>query len=180
MTPWRKSAQRLRVPVGTLVGIIFLLLMHPSGRSLWIGGIIATGGALWRLWAAGHIDKGRVLTQSGPYALTRNPLYLGSFFMALGVLMAGQGYWLLPGFGIFFLGFYYPVMRAEEQELLQGHGSQVLGYARRVPLFFPGLPKKSLPSSRFTWNRVVKNREHRTILGFLLTQIVLILLTIYN
>ena len=72
----------MRVPAGTVLGVIFLLLMHPSFRSLWLGGVITLAGALLRLWAAGHIIKGRVLTRSGPYAYSRNPLYLGSFFMA--------------------------------------------------------------------------------------------------
>ena len=114
---WGRVAQKLRVPAGTLLGVVFLVLMHPSRRSLWIGGVIAGAGAVLRIWAAGHIEKGNVLAQGGPYALTRNPLYLGSFFMAVGILIAGQGYWLLVPFGIFFLSFYYPVMRAEEQEL---------------------------------------------------------------
>ena len=70
--------------------------MHPSFRSLRLGGIITLAGMLLRLWAAGHIIKGRVLTRSGPYAFHRNPLYLGSFFMALGIIVGGQGYWLLP------------------------------------------------------------------------------------
>src|SRR5512136_25850 len=115
---WGRLAQRFRVPVGTALGVVFLLLMHPSRRSLWLGGAIAVTGVSLRLWAAGHIDKGRSLTQGGPYALTRNPLYLGSFLMALGILLAGQGYWLLLPFGAFFLIVYYPVMKAEEQELL--------------------------------------------------------------
>ena len=83
MPSWKKFAQRTRVPFGTVLGILFLLsmhpsvrLMHPSRQSLWIGGAIALCGALLRIWAAGHIEKGRVLTQGGPYAFTRNPLYL--------------------------------------------------------------------------------------------------------
>ena len=110
MSSWGSIAQRIRVPAGTLLGVIFLLLMHPSRRSLLYGGIVALLGALVRLWAAGHIDKGRALATEGPYALTRNPLYLGSFFMALGVILAGQAYWLLLPFGVFYVLVYYPVM----------------------------------------------------------------------
>ena len=99
MEKWGLRAQKLRVPLGTVLGIFFLILMHPSIRSLWIGGFIALIGATIRLWAAGHIDKGKVLAQGGPYAFTRNPLYLGSFFMALGILLGGQGYLLLLPFG---------------------------------------------------------------------------------
>ena len=175
MDSWGKMAQRLRVPVGTLLGIIFLLLMHPSMRSLWIGGIVTLMGASMRVWAAGHIDKGRILAQCGPYAVTRNPLYLGSFLMALGILLAGQGYWLLFPFGLFFIGFYYPVMKAEEQELLQGHGEAFLAYSRAVPLFFPTFRHADGDSSSFLWSRVLKNREHRTLMGLMLAEAILVL-----
>ena len=163
------------MPAGTLLGVIFLYLMHPSRRSLLIGGVIAGSGALLRVWAAGHIEKGRALTQGGPYALTRNPLYLGSFIMALGVLIAGQSYWLLVPFAIFFLGFYYPVMRREERDLHQGYGPEFLEYARRVPMFIPRLDFSSARSSTFLWSRVVRNREHRNLMGLLLVEIILIL-----
>jgi protein-S-isoprenylcysteine O-methyltransferase Ste14 len=143
-----------------------------------IGGVIAFAGALVRVWAAGHIEKGRVLTQGGPYAFTRNPLYLGSFFMALGIIIAGQGYWLLLGFGAFFALFYYPVMKAEEQELLQSHGDEFVRYAARVPRFFPGIPRESRPSSRFLWSRVLKNREHHTMTGLALAVALLIILNL--
>ncbi len=147
-------------------------------RSLWIGLAVAMAGALFRIWASGHIDKGKVLAQGGPYALTRNPLYLGSFVMALGVLVAGQGYWLLVPFGLFFVGVYYPVMRAEEQELLDGHGETFVAYARRVPFFVPSFRNVVGGSSTFLWSRVIKNREHHTFGGLLLTEAFLVVLRI--
>ena len=174
MHSWKKLAQKTRVPFGTVLGFAFLFLMHPSARSLWIGGAVASMGALLRLWAAGHIEKGKVLTQGGPYAWTRNPLYLGSFFMALGIILAGQSYWLLLAFGVFFVSFYYPVMKAEEQELLNGYGDAYLDYASRVPLFFPGFPREGPNSSRFLWSRAFRNREHRTVAGFVLALALLV------
>jgi protein-S-isoprenylcysteine O-methyltransferase Ste14 len=180
--PWRKRAQKMRVPAGTFLGIVFLLLMHPSIRSLWIGGGIAAAGALFRLWAAGHIEKGRVLTCGGPYALTRNPLYFGSFVMALGIIVAGQGYWiwLLLAFIIFYISFYFPVMKAEEQELLQGYGNVFIEYSRKVPLFFPSFRRPDFAPSKFMWSRVIRNREHRTFAGFLATEAILILKNIIH
>jgi len=174
MTSWNKLAQKTRVPAGTVLGIFFLLLMHPSVRSLWIGGAIALVGAIVRLWAAGHIEKGKTLTQGGPYAYTRNPLYFGSFFMALGIILAGQGYWLLLAFAVFFIVFYVPVMRAEEHELLRGYGERFLEYSERVPLFFPVFRKTRHRSSTFLWSRVIQNREHRTLTGLLIAEGVLI------
>jgi protein-S-isoprenylcysteine O-methyltransferase Ste14 len=175
---WKKFAQKTRVPVGTVLGMIFLLLMHPSIRSLWIGGAISLVGACLRIWAAGHIEKGRVLTQGGPYAITRNPLYLGSFIMALGIILAGQGYWLLLPFAAFFAIFYYPVMKAEEQELLNGYGERFVEYSVTVPLFFPRFRKAGPQDSAFLWARVVRNREHRTVAGLLAAQVLLILLAV--
>jgi protein-S-isoprenylcysteine O-methyltransferase Ste14 len=184
MHSWKKLAQRTRVPVGTVLGIAFLYLLFkrgPSIHSLLAGGVIAVSGALLRLWAAGHIEKGRVLTQSGPYAFTRNPLYLGSFFMALGILIAGRAYWwLLLIFGIFFASFYLPVMRAEEQELLNGYGAKFVEYSRRVPMFLPGFGKAGPDTSTFLWSRVIHNREHRTVAGFLLAMILLIVLKLFR
>ncbi len=146
-------------------------------RSLWIGGTIALAGAFLRLWAAGHIEKGRVLTQGGPYAFTRNPLYLGSFIMALGTIIAGHGYWwLLLALVAFFAVYYYPVMKAEEQELLESHGDKFLEYSKRVPFFFPGFRRPGVGSSTFLWSRVIRNREHHTVAGLILAVALLILL----
>jgi len=169
MESWGKFAQKIRVPAGTLLGFVFLLLMHPSVRSLWIGGTIALAGGLLRLWAAGHIDKGRVLATDGPYAWTRNPLYLGSLLMAVGILVAGQGYWLLIPFGLFFCCLYFPVMKAEERELLQGHGETFVAYSRSVPLFLPKIPH-DFSATGFLWSRVVRNREHRTLAVLILME----------
>jgi protein-S-isoprenylcysteine O-methyltransferase Ste14 len=176
MTSWKKLAQRTRVPAGTVLGVLFILFMHPSVRSLWIGGAIALVGAFLRLWAAGHIEKGKVLTRSGPYAYTRNPLYLGSFVMAFGIIVAGQGYWLLPVFGAFFVIIYFPVMKAEEQELLGGYGEKFIEYSREVPMFFPGFRKADNVASAFLWSRVIRNREHRTFAGLILAETILIVL----
>ena len=174
-TSWGRFAQKIRVPAGTFIGIVFLFLLHPSRRSLWIGGAVTLGGALIRIWAAGHIEKGRVLACCGPYARTRNPLYLGSFLMALGVLLSGQGYWLLLPFVFFFMAVYYPVMKAEEQELLQGHGQAFLDYSQSVPLFFPSFIPNSSTTSGFLWARVIRNREHRNLAGLLIAELFLIL-----
>jgi hypothetical protein len=100
--------------------------------------------------------------------------------MALGIIIAGQGYWLLLPFGIFFAVFYYPVMKAEEQELLNGYGDKFLDYAKRVPLFLPAYPKAGPNPSTFMWSRVIRNREHRTLVGFLLAVALLVALKLFR
>ncbi len=172
---WGRIAQKIRVPAGTLIGIAFLLLMHPSRRSLWLGGAITLSGALLRIWSAGHIDKGKVLACTGPYALTRNPLYLGSFLMAIGILLAGQGYWLILPFILFFAVIYFPVMRAEEEELRSGHGDLFDKYCRAVPLFLPRFSTGYSMGPGFLWSRVLRNREHRNLMGLVVAELFLIL-----
>ncbi len=121
-----------------------------------------------------------MLAQGGPYAFTRNPLYLGSFLMALGIIIAGQAYWLLAPFGLFFALFYYPVMQAEEKELLQSYGEKFIEYSKRVPMFFPSFRKARLSSSTFLWSRVLGNREHHTIAGLILAVTILVLLKYFR
>src|SRR5512136_39849 len=110
MASWETIAQKIRVPIGRL-GIVLLLFMRPTWRSLVLGGIVAGAGASIRLWAAGCIDKGKSLATQGPYAMTRNPLYFGSLILGFGIFIGGQLYWMLLPFGILFLALYYPVMK---------------------------------------------------------------------
>lgn len=79
---------RWRVPLGFFCGGAVLYLAHPTPQALAIGGAVAVAGELIRLWAAGHLDKGREVTQSGPYRFTRHPLYVGSAIVALGAAVA--------------------------------------------------------------------------------------------
>jgi hypothetical protein len=88
--------------------------------------------------------------------------------------VGGQGYWLLAPFLLIFLVFYYPVIRAEELELLQGHGERFQNYARAVPLFIPSWRSAGAGGSNFDWARVVRNREHRTLLGLLFAELILV------
>src|SRR5688572_4885327 len=91
----RKTIERLverlarwRVPLGFFCGVAVLYLALPTSTSLAIGGAIALVGELVRIWAAGHLEKGREVTQSGPYRFTRHPLYAGSAIVAIGAAVA--------------------------------------------------------------------------------------------
>lgn len=174
MASWESIAQKIRVPVSRL-GVVVVPFLHPTWRSLALGGAVAGVGALIRLWAAGHIDKGKALATEGPYAMTRNPLYLGSLIMTLGILIAGRAYWFLLPFGVIYLVLYIPAMKREEQELFQGYGESFLEYARRVPMFFPRLRPVAATSGSFLWSRVKRNREHRHLMVLVLAGIVLVI-----
>ena len=174
MASWETIAQKIRVPIGRL-GVVLLLFMRPTWRSLVLGGIVAGAGASIRLWAAGCIDKGKALATQGPYSMTRNPLYFGSLILGFGIFIGGQLYWMLLPFGIVFLALYYPVMKREEQELYQGYGTDFTAYASRVPRFFPRFPSAAVRSSAFLWSRVKRNREHRHLLVLVLFELFLII-----
>jgi protein-S-isoprenylcysteine O-methyltransferase Ste14 len=161
---------RWRVRLGYPLAAIVLWLARPTPQSILAGAIIGAIGLWIRARAAGHLRKQQVLSVTGPYAYTRNPLYLGSFILIIGVAVAAHS-WLasLILFGYFAL-FYSFVMRREERELYQHHGEAFQEYARTVPLFFPRLtPAKVSAESAgtFSLEQYKKNREYRVTIGFL-------------
>ncbi len=164
--------QRWRVPLGFFCAALFILLARPQPRTLLIGGVIALCGLLIRAWAAGHIRKNDRLATSGPYAHTRNPLYLGSFILGLGFTIAAGRWWLLGCvFVALFLGIYLPVMRVEAQTLAELFGQDYELYARRVPLFLPRLtPYRAGAHAgvQFDASLYMRYREYRAALGLLI------------
>jgi protein-S-isoprenylcysteine O-methyltransferase Ste14 len=160
-------AARGRVPLGFALGIAYLIFCQPSGRLLALGGGVALLGLGLRAYAAGSLDKNSTLAVSGPYAYTRNPLYLGSFLMGVGFSIA-CGSWILGGiFVVYFLLVYSLVMRREEDYLRQRFGEAYARYAARVPLFFPALRAGPAHEKAFRWARYWRNREYEAALGYL-------------
>ncbi len=164
--------QRWRVPLGFVCAALFILLARPQPLTLLIGGVVALCGLLVRAWAAGHIRKNDRLATSGPYAYTRNPLYLGSFILGLGFTIAAGRWWLLGCvFVALFLGIYLPVMRVEAQTLAELFGADYELYARRVPLFLPRLTpyrEGAHTSAQFDASLYMRYREYRAALGLLI------------
>lgn len=166
--------QRWRVPLGFLCGAALLIFARPQAWTLAIGGLVALGGLAVRAWAAGHIRKNAALAVSGPYAYTRNPLYLGSFLLGLGfTIAASSNWWLLALFGTLFatlfLGIYLPVMRVEAATLTELFGESYERYARAVPLFFPRLTayRGAESKTRFDLSLYLRYREYQAALGLI-------------
>lgn len=160
--------QRFRVPLGFLFAAIFLIFARPEPLTLIIGSIIAVVGLLIRAWASGHIRKNQNLAVSGPYAYTRNPLYLGSFIMGLGFTIAAGVWWLAILFALLFLGIYVPVMKAESKELIDIFGEEYVKYSKEVPLFLPritGFRGKNSSPQKFDFELYLRYREYRAALG---------------
>lgn len=164
---------RWRVRAGYPVAVLFWIFARPSYRSIGLGAIIAAFGLIIRGLAAGHLQKDRELATSGPYAVTRNPLYFGSALLAGGFAIAG-GSWADGAMVIaYFAVFYYAVMRNEEEDLRKRFGVAFDEYAARVPLFLPRYSTrpaaesqtKVAASKKFSWALYRRNREYKALIG---------------
>lgn len=171
--------QRLRVPLGFLFAAIFLYFAKPQMWSLAIGGAIAVFGLLIRAWASGHIRKNQTLAISGPYAYTRNPLYLGSFILGVGFTIASGVWWLALLFIALFLGIYLPVMRVESGELLQIFGAEYEKYAKRVPLFLPHWAAHEKSDIKFDFDLYLRYREYQAAIGLIFAWSILLIKAIF-
>ncbi len=169
-------AARWRVPLGFALGIAFLVWSRPRAGLLAMGGVIALVGLLVRGAAAGYLEKDRALATGGPYAYTRNPLYLGSFLIGAGLAVAGRSWPLAAAFLALYIAVYPPVMRREEASLHEHFGEDFERYAAHVPLFFPAPRKRgheAAANMAFRWERYRKNREYEAALGFSLAMLFL-------
>ena len=170
---------RWRVRLGYPLAILVLWASRPIPRSILYGAVLGAVGLLVRARAAGYLHKQQVLTVAGPYAYTRNPLYLGSAILALGVAVAAHSRVAAVILCGYFAIVYGAVMRREERELQQHHGAAFEEYARSVPMFLPRLtPAKLLSASSgsFSFAQYNKNREYRAAIGFLLVLIVFLVI----
>ena len=156
---------RYRVAAGYVAGVLVLVLAEPTGRTLAAGFFLALLGEALRVWASGHIEKTQRLATGGPYAHTRNPLYLGTFLMAIGVAIAAATWWAGLAIAAYLTAFYPSVIREEERFLRRKFGDEYAGWARQVPLVFPRVVPAGPRGSRFSWDRVRANREWRTALA---------------
>jgi protein-S-isoprenylcysteine O-methyltransferase Ste14 len=157
---------RWRVPLGFALGAAYLVSSQPTWVLLAAGGGVAFAGLVVRAWAAGYLAKNQSLATTGPYAYTRNPLYLGSALIGLGFALAGGSWALGPVFLVFFLAVYWPVMRREEDFLRREFGEAYDRYAKDVPLFFPRVGKGLGGGEKFRWERYRRNREYEAAFGY--------------
>jgi len=171
--------QRWRVRLGYLLGIVALVLARPTLRSIIMGGAVGLIGLAIRAYAAGYLHKQEVLTTTGPYARTRNPLYFGSSILAAGAAVAMNSWWVAALLFVYFTLVYSMVMRREELELRRQHGAAFDQYSASVPLFFPRLFASAHPSpasSAFSAKQYAKNHEYQAMIGFVLLLIALLLI----
>jgi protein-S-isoprenylcysteine O-methyltransferase Ste14 len=169
-------ASRWRVPLGFPLAVCYLVFSRPTVRLLIAGGAVAAVGLLIRALAAGHLVKNQSLAMSGPYAYTRNPLYLGSALMGAGFALAGGNWILALGCVLLFAAIYWPVIRREEEYLRREFGEVYDRYAQLVPLFLPRF-RSGAGGDKFQWKQYRKNHEHEAFLGYLALMIFLVFKT---
>jgi len=153
--PWRVLA-RLRVPLGFAAGILVLWLAEPTGPLLAAGSVVAALGECIRVWAAGHLEKSREVTRSGPYRWTRHPLYVGSALMGLGVAIASNSVIAAAATGLYAAVTFSAAIRTEEAFLRQKFGTEYDDYCRGAG---------SAVERRFSLRRAWRNREYRAVVG---------------
>jgi protein-S-isoprenylcysteine O-methyltransferase Ste14 len=170
---------RWRVRLGYPLAIAVLCFSRPTPRSILLGALVGAVGLGIRAHAAGHLHKQEVLTVTGPYAHTRNPLYLGSAILAFGAGIATHDWISGLILLLYFSVFYSIVMQREAAELHLRHGAAFEEYARAVPLFIPRVTAAKLSSDSagsFSFAQYKKNHEWQASVGFLILLVVLFLL----
>jgi protein-S-isoprenylcysteine O-methyltransferase Ste14 len=165
-TTWQKIARRIRVPMGFLFAAVFLWLARPTWHSMLASLILVVPGVWLRAYAAGYVRKNAELTQTGPYAYTRNPLYLGSIMIAFGFAVAAWRWEILVALAILFTIIYLPTIRSEEQYLRE-HFAGFDDYARKVPRLLPRLTPAptDVPPGQFSSERYLHHREYNACMG---------------
>jgi protein-S-isoprenylcysteine O-methyltransferase Ste14 len=153
-----KWLARRRVAIGFVAGAVALWLAQPTPYSLAIGALVATFGEAVRIWAAGHLEKGREVTTSGPYRLTRHPLYAGSTFVGLGLAIAAAS-WMVGTLIVAYLAITLTAAIASEE----AHLTQKFGEA--YPAYRQG--RAEAAARRFSLERALRNREYRAVIGVL-------------
>lgn len=182
---WQKVARRIRVPLGFLTAALYLYeLWRHAPRPLAIGlSLLLVVPGLWlRGYAAGYVKKNRELTQTGPYAYTRNPLYLGSILIAAGFAVALLSWSIAALLAAMFVLIYVPVIASEER-FLRSNFADFDSYCRRVPRMIPrltaGLPAGSqteVSSGKFSFGLYLRHREYNATIGTALLYLCLLFL----
>ena len=172
MPSWARVATRSRVPLGFVFAAAYLWFARPDWLSLALGFVIAMTGVAVRAVASGHIQKNAALATTGPYAYTRNPLYLGSIIIALGFIVAARNIWIGVATLAMFAFIYLPVIKAEEK-YLRSTFSGYDCYASAVPRLLPRLtryrPDPDMDeSSQFSAALYMRHREYNAAIGSVL------------
>ncbi len=164
---WSKIAKRIRVPMGFAFALLYLWLARPTPMFIALSLILVIPGIWLRAYASGYVKKNMELTVTGPYAFTRNPLYLGSMLIAFGFALASRSIWIALALAALFALIYIPVIRSEEA-FLRSKFDGFEAYAARVPRLLPRLvPAMADNDERGAFSATLyrKHREYNALIG---------------
>lgn len=164
---WSLIARRIRVPLGFIFAAFFLWLARPSAIFLGLSLVLVVPGVWLRAYASGYVKKNAEVTTTGPYAYTRNPLYLGSMLIAFGFALGARSPWIALALAVLFAVIYVPVIRSEEA-FLRSRFAGYSAYAARVPRLIPRLTPASADdgqSGAFSAALYRKHREYNALIG---------------
>jgi protein-S-isoprenylcysteine O-methyltransferase Ste14 len=173
---WSRVARRIRVPLGFVFAVLYFWLARPTWRFLAFGAVLIVPGLLIRALASVHVRKNEALATSGPYAYTRNPLYLGSLLIGIGFAVGARSWWVGALLVVMFFAIYVPVIRGEEK-FLKEKFPEFEEYARRVPRMLPRFnsSRSGEDGGGFSMELYLKHREWNALLGSVLLTGALIL-----
>jgi hypothetical protein len=154
-----EALARRRVAIGFACAGIALWLAKPTPRSIAFGSAVACVGELLRIWAAGHLEKGREVTVSGPYRFSRHPLYVGSSFIGAGIAIASASLIVALLTAIYLAVTLGAAIAIEEKQLTEKFGPTYPAYRDGRA---PGAAR------RFSLARAMRNREYRAVCGLAL------------
>jgi len=166
-TTWQRIARRIRVPLGFAFAALYLLLARPTLHTILWSLVLVLPGLWLRAYASGYVKKNSELAVTGPYAHTRNPLYLGSMLMAFGFAAASHSWTILIVLAALFFIIYLPTIRSEE-EFLRGAFPAFAEYAARVPRLLPRLtPARALQAEAGAFSGALyqRHREYNALIG---------------
>jgi protein-S-isoprenylcysteine O-methyltransferase Ste14 len=162
---------RRRVPLGFIAGAVALSLARPTRSTLIPGALIAAAGEGLRVWAAGHLNKSREVTSSGPYRWFAHPLYVGSCVMGAGLAVAAGSIAVAVVIAAYLGVTIRAAVRSEEAFLRRTFGDRYDRYRRE------GEVDRQRP---FSPGQAIANREHRAVTGLLIAMLLLALKAIYR
>jgi len=157
-----------RIVATAPIAVLLLVMADPAPILLWIGGALVVLGEMARMWASGYIDKNRELATAGPYAHTRNPLYLANLLLLIGFCVMAGNLWISLLALLSFTMIYRPVIREEAQHMDKLFGESYRQWSAEAPLFFPRLTPCTNAIGSFSWALVIKHREHKNAAAFVL------------
>ncbi|HEX8816988.1 MAG TPA: isoprenylcysteine carboxylmethyltransferase family protein [Terriglobales bacterium] len=172
MADWSRIARRVRVPLGFAFAVFFFFFAKPTWRSILLALPFILLGLIIRASASGHVRKNEELTTTGPYAYTRNPLYLGSLVLAAGFLVAARNWWITAVAIAIFCIIYIPVIRSEAS-FLRIQFPEYDEYARNVPVLLPRMTAFRHHNQLFSWSLYWKHREYNAATGAIVMLIAL-------